>query len=112
LIPAILLAGEGHAYPQAANAEDPRESYWVGGKEYIAAPWMARQAMEFQTAAQQLAEEDTIIQVHGHGLLPAIAKAMSEPPAGLCRKSRNIRPCGRPRFIGKLPPARLLPMLS
>ena len=75
------LAGEGHAYAQTANAEDPRESYWVSGKEYIAAPWMARQAMEFQTAAQQLAEEDTIIQVHGHGLLPAIAKAMSEPPA-------------------------------
>ena len=75
------LAGEGHAYDQAANAEDPRESYWVSGKEYIAAPWMARQAMEFQTAAEQLAEEDTIIQVHGHGLLPAIAKAMSEPPA-------------------------------
>ena len=75
--------GEGHAYAQAANAEDPRESYWVGGKEYIAAPWMARQAMEFQTAAQQLAEEDAIIQVHGHGLLPAIAKAMSEPPAAM-----------------------------
>ena len=75
------VAGEGHAYAQAANAEDPREGYWVGGKEYIAAPWMARQAMEFQTAAEQLAEEDTIIQVHGHGLLPAIAKAMSEPPA-------------------------------
>jgi len=74
------LAGEGHAYAQTANAEDPREGYWVSGKEYIAAPWMARQAMEFQTAAQQLAEEDTIIQVHGHGLLPAIAKAMSEPP--------------------------------
>ena len=75
------VAGEGHAYAQDANAEDPREGYWVGGKEYIAAPWMARQAMEFQTAAEQLAEEDTIIQVHGHGLLPAIAKAMSEPPA-------------------------------
>ena len=73
--------GEGHAYAQDANAEDPREGYWVGGKEYIAAPWMARQAMEFQTAAEQLAEEDTIIHVHGHGLLPAIAKAMSEPPA-------------------------------
>jgi hypothetical protein len=73
--------GDGHAYEQTANAADPRESYWVGGKEYISTPWMARQAMEFQTAAQQLADEDAIIQVHGHGLLPAIAKAMSEPPA-------------------------------
>ena len=74
------MAGEGHAYPQAVNDGDAHESYWVSGKEYISAPWMARQAMEFQTAAQQLAEEDTIIQVHGYGLLPAIAKAMSEPP--------------------------------
>ena len=73
-------AGEGHAYAQPANDADPRESYWVNGKEYIAAPWMARQAIEFQTAAQQLADADAIIQVHGHGLLPAIAKAMSEPP--------------------------------
>ena len=75
------LSGDGHAYAQAANSEDPRESYWIGGKEYIAAPWMARQAMEFQTAAQQLADADAVIQVHGFGLLPAIAKAMSEPPA-------------------------------
>jgi len=74
------MAGEGHAYAQPANDADPREGYWVNGKEYIAAPWMARQAMEFQTAAQQLADADAIIQVHGHGLLPAIAKAMSEPP--------------------------------
>jgi hypothetical protein len=73
-------AGEGHAYAQPANDADPRESYWVNGREYIAAPWMARQAMEFQTAAQQLSDADAIIQVHGHGLLPAIAKAMSEPP--------------------------------
>lgn len=72
--------GDHHAYEQPANADDPRETYWVNGKSYIAAPWMARQAMEFQIAAQQLADADAIIQVHGHGLLPAIAKAMSEPP--------------------------------
>ena len=73
-------AGEGHAYPQAANDGDERETFRVGNQEFVAAPWMARQAMEFQTLANKLAEDDTIIHVHGHGLLPAVAKAMAEPP--------------------------------
>ena len=71
------MAGEGHAYAQDANSDDDRQDCWIGGKKYVAAPWMARQAMEFQTAAQQLADADTVIQVHGTGLLPAIAKQMS-----------------------------------
>ena len=70
------MAGEGHAYTQTENTSDIPEGYTVEGVEYMAAPWMARQAMEFQTAAQQLSDADTVIHVHGHGLLPAIAKAM------------------------------------
>ena len=71
--------GEGHAYAQELNDDEPRETYRVGKREYVAAPWMARQAIEFQEAARQLADADAEIHVHGHGLLPAIARAMSEP---------------------------------
>ena len=72
--------GEGHAYAQAVNDDDPRDTYRVGKLEYVAAPWMARQAVEFQEAARQLADADAEIHVHGRGLLPAIARAMSQPP--------------------------------
>ena len=74
-----FVGDEGHAYAQHQNDNDPRAEYWVAGKKYIAAPWMARQAMEFQEAARQLADGDAALYVHGDGLLPAIAKRMSAP---------------------------------
>ena len=70
---------EGHAYVQHQNDNDPRAEYWVAGEKFIAAPWMARQAMEFQEASRQLADGDAELYVHGDGLLPAIAKRMSAP---------------------------------
>lgn len=69
--------GEGHAYRQHQNDQDEPEEYTVNGKTFLAAPWMARQAIEFQTSAKQLADGDATITVHGTGLLPEIAKAMT-----------------------------------
>lgn len=71
-------AGEGHAYPQALNDADDRQEFRVGDKRFIAAPWMARQAMEFQVAAAQLAEGDAELYVHGTGLLPTVAALMGK----------------------------------
>lgn len=68
--------GSSHAYVQDANND--RESYCVNGVEYVASKWMARQAVEFQTVATQLAAENTIIHVHGYGLLPAVAVEMTK----------------------------------
>jgi len=69
-------AGEGHAYPQLLNADEERQEYCVGDQKFIAAPWMARQAMEFQIASRQLCDGDAELYVHGTGLLPAIAARM------------------------------------
>ena len=69
--------GEGHAYAQSQNDNDERDTLHVAGQTFIAAPWMSRQAMEFQTIASRLADDDTVIHVHGSGLLPAVAKAMA-----------------------------------
>lgn len=71
-------AGEGHAYPQPLNADDDRQEYRIGDRKFIAAPWMARQAMEFQTASRQLIDGDAELYVHGTGLLPAIAAQMGK----------------------------------
>ena len=75
------LSGAGHAYQQALNDRDQTSEYMVNGKSFIAASWMARQAMEFQTAAAQLAEADCTVVVHGSGLLPEIARLMAAAPS-------------------------------
>ena len=69
--------GKAHAYDQ--DADDDRGFYIVNGVEYLASKWMVRQAIEFQAVANQLSAENTILQVHGYGLLPAVAQAMISP---------------------------------
>jgi uncharacterized Rossmann fold enzyme len=71
------LNGEGHAYQQNQNVGDEVEEFIVNEKKFLSTPWMARQAVEFQTAAQQIADGDATVTVHGIGLLPEIAKAMT-----------------------------------
>lgn len=72
--------GEGHAYPQAQNVGDERETVSLGGKDYIAARWMIRQANEFQTSVKQLVDGGCTVHVHGTGLLPAVWRQMIEGP--------------------------------
>lgn len=52
-----------------------------GGKRYWTSPLMARQAMEFPAFAVMLANDDSVISVHGSGLLPTIAWQMMRPLA-------------------------------
>lgn len=72
--------GAGHAYPQPENDADAPARYTVGAKDFMAAPWMARQAVEFQEMATQLADANCIVTVHGTGLLPEVARQMTQPP--------------------------------
>lgn len=69
---------EGHAYAQPLNAGEPTAEYEIAGRKFRAAPWMARQAMEFQGVAAQLSRDGVSIAVHGDGLLPAIAKELQK----------------------------------
>jgi len=71
--------GSGHAYAQPLNDADAPEEYTVNGQKFMATSWMVRQAMEFQTAARQLADGDAIVVVHGTGLLPTVAAKMAPP---------------------------------
>ena len=80
--------GMGHAYPMPENVGEPRFEYRVGDKTFIAAPWMLRQAMEFQIAAKQMADEGCVISVHGFGLLPEIARQMSLPQSTLGEREK------------------------
>jgi len=71
-------AGEGHAYRQPLNDGEEPVEYRVGDKAFMAAPWMARQAVEYQTASRQLCDGGAELYVHGTGLLPAIAAQMGK----------------------------------
>lgn len=67
-----------HAYEQKLNDEDRVVEAVVGGRAFKCAPWMVAQAEQFQIVARELAEADCVITVAGDGLLPHIARIMSE----------------------------------
>lgn len=71
--------GEGHAYQQDLNAAERIVDAHVGAKTFKAAPWMVRQAQDFEGLAQVIVAAGGEIIVHGDGLLPEIAKQLSQP---------------------------------
>lgn len=62
-----------HAYEQKQNDGEPVLEARVGGRTFMAAPWMIMQANQFQELACQLMQLDCQISVHGTGLLPCVA---------------------------------------
>lgn len=67
-----------HAYPQPLNDKESRITVHAAGKDFICAPWMAKQATEFQAQARQLIQAGCRITVTGDGLIPWIAKQWSK----------------------------------
>jgi len=68
-----------HAYEQKQNDADSVMDVSVNGRKFKAAPWMVKQAQEFQVLAGQLADAGVVIPVAGDGPLPFIAQCMSNP---------------------------------
>lgn len=71
---------QAHAYEQTQSIKDADVSVEItdGEMTFQAAPWMAMQAREFQEVATALAELDCSISVHGDGLLPHVARKMTQ----------------------------------
>jgi SAM-dependent methyltransferase/uncharacterized Rossmann fold enzyme len=71
--------GDAHAYSQGeSRAEKKRIDCMFKGKHYRCSFAMYKQAEEFEKFSRMLADLDTVIHVHGHGLLPAIAMDIAE----------------------------------
>jgi SAM-dependent methyltransferase len=71
--------GEAHAYAQEMNvAESKRIITWFDGRSYTSGYAMFKQAEQFESYAQMLADHGAIITVHGCGLLPDIAREMAK----------------------------------
>ncbi len=73
--------GKNHAYPQPLNDKESRMEVLAAGKTFTCAPWMAKQAVEFQKQMRQLTGLGVEINVHGYGLIPWICKQHMESAA-------------------------------
>jgi hypothetical protein len=71
-------SGENHhAYPQSLNDNERVIDVTCGGKTYKCAPWMISQVEDFKDLAAILVK-DSVLTVHGRGLLPDVAASLSE----------------------------------
>lgn len=64
--------GENHAYRQDLNDGESKMTIHAAGRDFICAPWMAKQAQEFQNQYRQLKGLGCRIKVIGDGLIPWI----------------------------------------
>lgn len=69
--------GENHAYRQSMNDGEERMSVTVAGRSFVCAPWMAKQAMDFQGQARTLVKRGCEVNVYGDGLIPWVAQQLS-----------------------------------
>lgn len=70
--------GQHHAYAQPINDADSHIYVQMAGKTYRCAPWMARQANDFQKSWGELKRCGMKLFVHGTGLIPDMAKHLKE----------------------------------
>lgn len=64
-----------HAYKQSLNDGERTLTVWAGDEKFTCAPWMLKQAQDYQTQAQHLIiQEGCEIKVYGKGLIPTIHK--------------------------------------
>ncbi len=67
-----------HAYEQALNDGDMPVRAVYNGKEYGCAPWMYRQAMNFEDNYRELTKRGCKIEVVGEGLIPDMCKLLNQ----------------------------------
>lgn len=61
-----------HAYPQALNDGERRITVYAQGKKFVCAPWMMKQAQDYQEQLRTLTECGCRVFAHGEGLIPFI----------------------------------------
>jgi hypothetical protein len=74
--------GATHAYDQTqGRAESSKVEVWCEGQSFVTGIAMYAQALGFEDACRRLlaADPETLITVHGNGLLPTIARSMVAP---------------------------------
>lgn len=70
--------GEHHAYSQSLNDNDKPIQATYKGKVYDCAPWMYRQAMQFEQNYKEMVSLGCRIEVVGEGLIPDMCKFLNK----------------------------------
>jgi hypothetical protein len=81
----------GHVYEQVMNGDERIVDAHVGDRAFRAAPWMVRQAQDFEGLAAALVAAGASITVHGDGLLPYLAQQMAALPAAQVRAQEILK---------------------
>lgn len=68
-----------HAYAQPLNDGEQLMTVRMGsgGKEYVCAPWMAKQAQDFEKCATALIQKGAWVTAHGTGLIPDMSRKIN-----------------------------------
>ena len=66
--------GDNHAYRQTLNDGESLVTVEAGEKRFRCAPWMCKQAEDFEDQALQFINSGGTLTVHGYGLIPWIAQ--------------------------------------
>jgi Methyltransferase domain/Protein of unknown function DUF115 len=82
---------DGHAYPQGLNDADNIVDAHVDDRTFRAAPWMVRQAQDFEGTAAAIVHAGGRVSVHGDGLLPYMARRMQVVSAAEVRAQEVLR---------------------
>lgn len=69
---------ENHAYRQELNDKESRMTIHAAGRDFTCAPWMAKQAQEFQRQYRQLVGLGCRVKAYGDGLLPWIYQQLNK----------------------------------
>lgn len=77
---------EHHAYPQWLNDGERAIDIHLRGVTYWCAPWMARQADEFNETWNRLTQWGCTIQAHGRGLIPDMCRILNTERGNRRRK--------------------------
>jgi len=77
-IDSSFSGGEHHAYEQVINNTDRAVASIYNGKTYECAPWMYRQAKQFEDLHAELTKQGVKITVIGDGLIPDISRSMEK----------------------------------
>lgn len=70
--------GDNHAYKQPLNDKESVMEIFCNGRSFMCAPWMAKQAEDWQKQARKLTQLGCELFVHGDGLIPFMAQQMAK----------------------------------
>ena len=82
--------GQHHAYAQRLNDGEPVTDITIHGQTFHCAPWMIEQAERFMMLSNNLINFGCQIGIHGHGLIPTMARNIESPITAADQRAMSL----------------------